>query len=275
MDLGVCLASSDPLGPPDHWPGAIQAWFSQIDTYGWTPAVIGASEAGATAYAQAGLRVIRLGDEAVLEPREFHLDSRDLRPVRQAVTRLERLGYHTRIRHHRDIDPGELELLIGKTDAWRDTETERGFSMALGRLGDPADGDCLMVEALFPPDRADPGPAGAVAGILSFVPWGSDGYSLDVMRRSPRADNGVTEVMVPALMAAGRELGVRRVSLNFAVFRSAFEEGARIGAGPFAPAVPAGAADRVAVVADRVAVPIEREVPPRVAAPVPLLSRGS
>ena len=52
------------------------------------------------------------------------------------------------------------------------------------------------------------------------------------MRRSPEADNGVTELMVSAVMAAGPELGVRRVSLNFAVFRSAFEEGARIGAGP-------------------------------------------
>ncbi len=105
--------------------------------------------------------------------------------------------------------------------------------MALGRLGDPADGDCLMVEALLPADQAEPGPAGDVAGILSFVPWGSDGFSLDVMRRSPRADNGVTELMVTAIMAAGRDLGIRRVSLNFAVFRSAFEEGARIGAGPF------------------------------------------
>ena len=66
VDLGVCLASSDPIGPPDHWPAAIQAWFAQIDTYGWTPAVIGAGEAGATAYAKAGLHVIQLGDEAVL-----------------------------------------------------------------------------------------------------------------------------------------------------------------------------------------------------------------
>ena len=27
VDLGVCLASSDPIGPPDNWPGAIEAWF--------------------------------------------------------------------------------------------------------------------------------------------------------------------------------------------------------------------------------------------------------
>ena len=232
VDFGVCLASGDPLGPPDHWPAAIAAWLAQIDTYGWTPAVIGAGEAGATAYAKAGLHVIRLGDEAVLDARDFHLGSPQMRPVRQAVLRLEKMGYGSRVRRHRDIPPDELRGLIRKIDAWRDTESERGFSMALGRLGDPADGDCLMVEAIFPPERSESGPAGNVAGILSFVPWGTGGFSLDVMRRSPRADNGVTELMVTAVMTAARELAVRRVSLNFAVFRSAFEEGARIGAGP-------------------------------------------
>ncbi len=232
VDLGVCLASSDPIGPRDHWPGAINAWRSLVETYGWTPAVLGASEAGATAYDRAGLRVIRLGDEAILETRLFHLDAPEMRPVRQAVARMEKLGYTARIRRHRDIGHEELGALIAKTVAWRDTETERGFSMALGRLGDPADGDCLMVEAVFPTDLRQPEPAGDVAGILSFVPWGRDGYSLDVMRRSPQADNGITEFMVTHVLTAGRDLGYRRLSLNFAVFRSAFEEGARIGAGP-------------------------------------------
>ena len=230
VELGVCLASSDPLGHPDHWPAAIKAWQELIRQYGWTPAVIGASEAGATAYAGSGLRVIRLGDEAILEPAAFDLDGRDRRPVRQAVQRLERMGYQTTIRRHRDIGDDELAKLIRRTDEWRDTETERGFSMALGRLGDPRDGDCLMVEALFPADR--PMAGGQIAGILSFVPWGTDGCSLDVMRRHPAADNGVTELMVCALMAGAPQLGIRRVSLNFAVFRSVFEEGARIGAGP-------------------------------------------
>ncbi len=236
VELGVCLASSDPLGRPDNWPSAIGAWLRLVEEYGWTPAVIGASEAGARAYAQTGLRVIRLGDEAVLVPAEFSLDGREMRPVRQAVNRLHRQGYRTRIRRHAEIEPAELAELIARVEAWRDTETERGFSMALSRLGDPADGDCLMVEALFPHGAAAHagagGPAGEVAGILSFVPWGSDGFSLDVMRRHPHADNGVTELMVCGLVAAAPELRVKRVSLNFAVFRSAFEEGARIGAGP-------------------------------------------
>lgn len=52
------------------------------------------------------------------------------------------------------------------------------------------------------------------------------------MRRDRSAPNGVMEFMVADLCAAAPKLGVRRISLNFAVFRSAFEEGARIGAGP-------------------------------------------
>ncbi|MFL6028025.1 MAG: bifunctional lysylphosphatidylglycerol synthetase/lysine--tRNA ligase LysX [Friedmanniella sp.] len=232
VDLGVCLASSDPIGHPDHWEAAIAAWRNLVDTYGWTPAVLGASEDGATAYARAGLHVLRLGDEAVLETRDFHLERRDLRPVRQAVQRLEGMGYRTRVRRHRDIPPEEMSRLISLAEAWRDSETERGFSMALGRLGDPADRDCLMVEALHPPAHRRQGEAREVAGMLSFVPWGADGFSLDLMRRSPEAANGVTELMVCGLLAASREWALRRVSLNFAVFRSAFEEGARIGAGP-------------------------------------------
>jgi lysyl-tRNA synthetase class 2 len=43
---------------------------------------------------------------------------------------------------------------------------------------------------------------------------------------------GVMEFMVAELCHAAPKLGVRRISLNFAVFRSVFEEGARIGAGP-------------------------------------------
>jgi lysyl-tRNA synthetase class 2 len=38
--------------------------------------------------------------------------------------------------------------------------------------------------------------------------------------------------MVAGLMAAAPELGVKRVSLNFAVFRSVFARGERLGAGP-------------------------------------------
>ncbi len=224
VEAGVCLASGDPVGDREAWTPAIEAWLEVAGRYGWQPAVMGASEDGAKAFARSGLGALQLGDEAILHVAGFDLDGREMRVTRQAVNRVERSGATFRVRRHSALSDEEMQEVIHRADAWRDTETERGFSMALDRLGDPEDGDCLLAEA-FDGD-------GNMIALLSFVPWGTDGISLDVMRRDRSAPNGVMEFMVARLCAQAGQLGVRRISLNFAVFRSAFEEGARIGAGP-------------------------------------------
>ncbi|MFF3445926.1 bifunctional lysylphosphatidylglycerol synthetase/lysine--tRNA ligase LysX [Streptomyces sp. NPDC002667] len=224
VEAGVCLASGDPVGDREAWPHAIAAWLDIARRYAWAPAAMGASEEGAKAFARSGLGALQLGDEAILNVAGFDLSGRDMRVTRQAVNRVKRSGATCRVRRHSTLSDSEMEEIVGRADAWRDTETERGFSMALDRLGDPEDGDCLLVEAM--------GSDGKLLALLSFVPWGRDGISLDLMRRDRSAPNGVMEFMVAEVCAVAGKFGVRRISLNFAVFRSVFEEGARIGAGP-------------------------------------------
>ncbi|CAM2732493.1 bifunctional lysylphosphatidylglycerol synthetase/lysine--tRNA ligase LysX [Mycobacterium intermedium] len=226
VEIGVCLASGDPVGDPRAWRQAVDAWLELCQTYGWSPGVMGASSRGAQVYREAGLNALELGDEAILRPAEFKLSGPDMRAVRQAVTRARRAGLTVRIRRHRDISEEEMSQTIERADTWRDTESERGFSMALGRLGDPADSDCLLVEAVTPDNQ--------VVALLSLVPWGNTGVSLDVMRRSPQSPNGTIELMVSELVLHAENLGISRISLNFAVFRAAFEQGAQLGAGPIA-----------------------------------------
>ena len=223
VEVGVCLASGDPIGNPEAWPHAIDAWLVLAQKYGWSPAVMGASETGATAFKRAGLNVLELGDEAIIRTKQFNLTGREMRPVRQAVNRARKAGVTVLIRRHRDIPGPEMAEIIKCADSWRDTETERGFSMALGRLGDPLDGDCLLVQALQD-DKT--------VAVLSLAPWGRTGVSLDLMRRDPHSPNGVIELLVTELATNGDQFGISKISLNFAVFRSVFEEGSRIGAGP-------------------------------------------
>jgi lysyl-tRNA synthetase class 2 len=64
------------------------------------------------------------------------------------------------------------------------------------------------------------------------VPWGRDGLSLDVMRRDRDADAGVNDLLIVEALKAAPALGVSRISLNFAAFRSALDRGERLGAGP-------------------------------------------
>jgi len=221
---GVALASGDPIGDPEAWPGAIAAYRALVEEYGWTPAVMGASQLGATVFKREyGLNALELGDEAILDVAEFCLDGRAMRGVRQACTRVGRAGYDVRVRRASEIGPEEFGRLCAAAEAWRGDAVERGFSMALSRLGDASDPDCVIATA-----SRD----GAVHGLLSFVPWGPCGLSLDLMRRDRTADNGLNEFMIAQVIEAGPSLGVGRISLNFAVFRDALERGERIGAGP-------------------------------------------
>ncbi|MEU1863185.1 phosphatidylglycerol lysyltransferase domain-containing protein [Streptomyces gardneri] len=221
---GVSLASGDPIGDPEAWPGAIEPWLAEAREHGWIPAVMGASEEAGVIYARHGLDALELGDEAIVETDEFTLDGRAMRTVRQAFNRVKRAGYEVRIRRHEDIPAAEMDELLRKADDWRDGATERGFSMALGRLGDPQDGRCVMLECTDG--------EGQLRAVLSFVPWGPKGLSLDLMRRDRDSENGLMEFMVIELLQRAKEIGITQVSLNFAMFRSVFERGSKLGAGP-------------------------------------------
>ncbi|GAA2255654.1 phosphatidylglycerol lysyltransferase domain-containing protein [Streptomyces indiaensis] len=228
---GVMLASGDPIGDVEAWPGAIERFMDEARAHSWTPAVMGCSETGGEVWTrETGLDALELGDEAVVDVADFSLAGRAMRNVRQMVKRIERAGYETRVRRVRDLGEAELERIRRACDDWRGTDTERGFSMALGRVGDPADGDCLIATAHKQDDH--PGPHGDLKAVLHFVPWGTDGASLDLMRRDRSADPGMNELLIVAALQAAPRFGIARVSLNFAMFRAALARGEKIGAGP-------------------------------------------
>jgi lysyl-tRNA synthetase, class II len=221
---GVMLAAGDPLGDPEAWPGAIAEFLGEAARHAWRPAVMGCSELGAEVWCREGdLTALELGDEAIVNVADFSLSGRSMRNVRQMVNRVAKSGYTAEVRRVADIPRPELDEIIAEADLWRGTHTERGFSMALGRLGAPGDENCVLVTA-----KED----GELRAILHFVPWGTDGLSLDLMRRDKSAQGGLNDFLIVEAIKAAPGLGVKRVSLNFAMFRAVLERGERIGAGP-------------------------------------------
>src|SRR5499427_2317241 len=221
---GVMLASGDPIGDKEAWPGAIQAFLDMASRHAWVPAVVGCSEQGAEVWCRHGeLTALELGDEAVVNVADFSLEGRTMRNVRQMVTRVCRAGYVAEVRRVADVPADEIAWLARQADSWRGSPTERGFSMALGRIGGPGDDRCVIATATE---------GGVLKALLQFVPWGSDGLSLDLMRRDRSAQPGLNDFMIAQTIKAAPDLGVTRISLNFAAFRAALERGERIGAGP-------------------------------------------
>ncbi len=222
---GVMLASGDPLGDPEAWPGAINAFLGEAARHAWVPAVLGCSELGAETWCRedGGLTALELGDEAIVSVADFTLQGRSMRNVRQMVSRVGRHGYVAEVRRARDIPREEIDRMNRQADSWRGSPTERGFSMALGRVGARGDEDCVIATATED---------GVLRAILHFVPWGPDGLSLDLMRRDRAAQPGLNDFLIVETIKRANDLGVKRISLNFAMFRAALERGERIGAGP-------------------------------------------
>ncbi|GAB7031885.1 phosphatidylglycerol lysyltransferase domain-containing protein [Streptomyces platensis subsp. malvinus] len=231
---GVMLASGDPIGDVEAWPGAIERFMEEARAHSWTPAVHGCSETGGQVWTrETGMDALELGDEAIVDVADFTLSGRAMRNVRQMVKRIERNGYTTQVRRVRDLEPEELEQVQKAADAWRDTDEERGFSMALGRIDAVKDGDAVIATAhLAPAEGEEPGPFGDLKALQYFVPWGTDGISLERMRRDRSADPGMNELLIVAALQSAPDLKIKQLSLNFAVFRSYLERGEKLGAGP-------------------------------------------
>lgn len=222
----VALAAGDPLGPPQDWPGAIAAFRAETERQGRVAAVIGCGPEAAARYAQAGLRTIYLGDEAVIDLDAFSLDGRAMRIVRQSWNRARRAGLSCEIDRAGELGAATRSELAGISARWRGGTAERGFSMALGRLFDPRDAAAIVVAG-----RAGDG---RPLGFLHLVPWGPDGASLDVMRREPGAPAILNDFLIAEAAMRLPGLGVHRVSLNFSFLRAVLEAGA-VADAPLAP----------------------------------------
>lgn len=220
----VALASGDPIGNREKWDDAITEWHDTVREYGWTPGVIACGPDGARAYSRTlGFEILRLGDESVLETASFDLGSTAMTEVRRAHARSRRSGLTAEIEFQSEMSPEAIDETRTLTARWRIGD-ERGFSMEVGRIGDPADE--RMVVAMVRDITGHP------VAILTFLPWGRHGLSLDLMRRSPQAPNGVNEFLVAEVMAWAADHGIERVSLNFAFLRHIFARAEDVAAAP-------------------------------------------
>jgi lysyl-tRNA synthetase class 2 len=159
----------------------------------------------------------------VLDLRRFRLEGRAVRIARQSWNRGRRAGFTALVCRAGELRPAQVATLEELSRRWRGEQVERGFSMSLGRLFDRRDPDMLVVVG------ADA--SGRLQGFLHFVPWGSDGASLDVMRRDRTAPSWLNDFLIVEAALRLPELGVGRLSLNFSFLRAVLAAGA----GPGAP----------------------------------------
>ncbi len=212
---GVCLVSPDPIGPPAERTEAWAEFLRYANELGWSVCVIGASAQWRSIYEASGLRIVYLGDEAVVDCSAFSLAGGERKSLRQAVGRVARGGWTTTFHDPTTLPEVDREQIGQMAGESRRGEAERGFSMTLSRMFDPHDTGLLLSVTRNADGRVD-----------AFCHWTPaadiSGWSLDVMRRRLDVDdlpNGLIDATIVATIDEVVRRGERGLGLNFAVMR--------------------------------------------------------
>lgn len=205
----VAVVGGNPVGPPHRWEALLSAFLEFAADHGMDPCFVGVSASAVPIFENLGLRLLKIGEEAVISLPRFD-DSVLKRKVRRAGRHIESLGIEARCYRPGQMPDHVRRQIIEVSRQWVESKggSEQGFSMTLGRLPRETDSECEMLVAVEG-DR--------VWGYLSLVPVSAGAsWSLDAMRRRPDSPNGLTEFLVLQAAAIYRDRGCDSLSLNFA-----------------------------------------------------------
>jgi lysyl-tRNA synthetase, class II len=193
------------------------AFWHFADSAGWVISVMAGSEEWLPLYRAKGMHDIYIGDEAVVDVQRFSLAGGDMKGLRQARNRIANHGYTASFHDPSLLDSETMDRLAGLIPQGRRGESERGFSMMLGRIFDPRDEGLLLCVVT--------GPDGQPAAMCHLVPARHiHGYSLDVIRRDlGKHPNGLIDFALVSTIEHLRESGCRGLSLYFAGLRSVLD----------------------------------------------------
>lgn len=203
----VCMG--DPVGPAAARAELAWRFREMVDLYaGWT-AFYQAGKANLPLYLDLGLAIVKIGEEARVDLREFSLAGQARKGLRYTRNMIEKEGCVFEL-SPASATPELLSELRAVSDAWLTSKSAREKKFSLGFFHEEYLKGCAM--ALV---RRE----GRIVAFANL--WECEGreeLSVDLMRYAPDAPTSVMEYLYIMLMLWGREQGYQWFNLGMAPF---------------------------------------------------------
>jgi len=208
---GVAVAVGDPLTAPGFRTMALTAFLSLCAGKRWVPCFFQTDPGLRAAYRAAGFRMLKFGEEAVVEIGGFELASPARADARHELSRARRSGLEAASFCDPEA-PGPLWAELEQVSRdWLQVRGGREMGFSLGRLREVVDSSTRYTVAR---DQS-----GRVHAFCSWVRMGDDGIALDLIRRRPDAAAGAVDLCIVTAIEWARSAGLSRLSLGSVPFR--------------------------------------------------------
>jgi phosphatidylglycerol lysyltransferase len=209
LEGNVAVVAGDPIGPDEEMLAAIQEFMAFCQQQDWRVVFWQVRDVTLDLYRAAGLHVLKIGEDAIVNTLTFTLAGKAMANVRASAKRAEKDGVHVVFWRGQVHDVEQLAQMeqISRTWLARKGGSEMGFSMgSFDPYGDP---EMVYAVAIDNENR--------VHAFVNFVPiYGRNGWGLDLMRRAENAAPGTMERLLASSIDYLGSDGADVVSLGLA-----------------------------------------------------------
>jgi phosphatidylglycerol lysyltransferase len=196
----------DPIGPQEHVAESILAFRDFCTHNDWTPAFVSTLPDYLDDYKAAGFEAVCIGYEAIVSLKEFSLEGSKNKAIRNAVSRMERLGYNTEV-FQPPLENDLLRSLRDISDAWLTLHHGGEMHFSDGWFDDDYIRNGPVITVINQEGSLD-----AFANLVSE--YQKNELSIDLMRHYPDIANGMMEFLFVRMLQWAKEQGFATFSLG-------------------------------------------------------------
>lgn len=213
----TAVVAGDPIGSQDEMNTVIKQFVAFCNEQDWTIVFWQVRAEVAELYRTEGFRLLKIGEDAIVNPQNFTLKGGAMANVRSSAKRAEKDGVHIVFYRGRVINAEQLAQMVHISSQWLAAKggSEMGFSM--GSFDPQGDEEQLYAVAVDQQNK--------VHAFVSFIPiYGRHGWGLDLMRRTEQCAPGTMELLLARAIEQMKSDGSQMVSLGLAPLSNVNEE---------------------------------------------------
>lgn len=200
----TAVVLGDPIGPRDDALAAVTAFQDFCFRNDWQAAFYQTLPDYLEAYRSAGLKALKIGEEALVDLPSFSLKGSEMKPIRNSVSKLERLGYRCQL-----SQPPHDSLLLDRlqqiSDEWLEGRKEMEYSLGWFERG------YLNTTPILSVQEAQ----GQVVAFANLVDeYQNREVAVDLMRHQHELPAGTMDYLFASLLQTAQQMGYQRFNLG-------------------------------------------------------------